>query len=206
MCFFVEPATLVGDHVVIQPLEPSHAEGLFEIGSDPSIWRWLPESHFTCPEDACSYIKRALDLKATGEEFPFVVIDRASGKIAGTTRYLEISEKNQGIEVGWTWYGSEFQRTAVNTETKFLLLGYAFEALGAIRVQLKTDSRNLRSQTAIQRIGASFEGTLRNHRILPKDGYLRDTVYFSIIDTEWPHVKSKLCELLKPQTSDQRVR
>jgi RimJ/RimL family protein N-acetyltransferase len=203
MSFFVEPPVLIGNFVTIEPLALRHAQALFEIGSDPGIWRWLPESHFTTEQDAENYIGRALELRETGEEFPFAVTDLASGRLAGTTRYLEISETNRGIEIGWTWYGVDFQRTPVNTETKLLLMEYAFEKMNAIRLQLKTDSRNLRSQTAIQRIGATLEGTLRNHRILPKDGYIRDTVYFSVIDSEWPAVKAHLQEMLMPRMFDE---
>ncbi|HKY52696.1 MAG TPA: GNAT family protein, partial [Anaerolineales bacterium] len=125
----------------------------------------------------------------------FVVIHLASGRVAGATRYLNIISHDRGLEIGGTWYGPEFQRTAVNTECKYLLLQHAFETLGCIRVQLKTDSRNERSQKAIERIGAVKEGVLRNHMILP-DGYYRHSVYYSILDTEWPNVKRRLEEMM----------
>jgi len=111
--------------------------------------------------------------------------------VAGATRYMEIRPEHNGLEIGGTWYGAEFRRTPVNTESKYLLLRHAFEKLGCIRVQLKTDSRNERSQRAIERIGAQREGLLRNHMILP-DGYYRHSVYYSVLDTEWPKVKKKL--------------
>jgi RimJ/RimL family protein N-acetyltransferase len=119
-----------------------------------------------------------------------------SGRVAGATRYLNIVPEFRGLEIGGTWYGLGFQRTAVNTECKYLLLQYAFETLSCIRVQFKTDSRNVRSQRAIERIGAKHEGILRNHMILP-DGRFRDSVYYSILDNEWPGVKDNLAKKLE---------
>jgi RimJ/RimL family protein N-acetyltransferase len=197
MSFFREPPILSGRYVDLVALSAKHARGLYAIGTDPTIWRWLPESEFSTEHDAKRFVEKALANKKRGDEFPFAIIERKTGKVVGTTRYMEIREADKGLEVGWTWYGTEFQRTGINTDAKLLLMQYAFEELGAIRLQLKTDSRNLRSQNAIQRVGGKFEGTLRNHRILPKDGFLRDTVYFSIIDTEWPEVKKMLLELLR---------
>ena len=136
-----------------------------------------------------------LEREKKGGDLPFAVIHLASGKVAGATRYLNIAPKDRGLEVGGTWYGTEFQRTAVNTECKYLLLGHAFETLKAIRVQIKTDSRNERSQRAIERIGAKREGVLRNHMILP-DGYIRHSVFYSIIDSEWAEVKKNLEAML----------
>jgi RimJ/RimL family protein N-acetyltransferase len=194
--FFIEPPIFRGEHVRIEPLSDEHAEGLFDLGQDPAIFKWLPRGEFHSLSDAEEFIRNALILKSSGVEYPFAVSDVESGQVAGTTRFLDISDANRSIEIGWTWYGAAFQRTPVNTETKFLLMRYAFEELGAIRVQFKTDSRNLRSQTAIQRLGAKLEGTLRNHRILPKDGYVRDSVYFSVLDSEWPLTKIRLTRLL----------
>jgi len=130
-----------------------------------------------------------------GTDLPFAVIHLASGRVAGATRYLNIMPKDRGLEVGGTWYGLEFQRTIVNTECKYLLLTHAFEILRCIRVQLKTDVRNVRSQRAIERLGAVKEGVLRNHMILP-DGHYRDSVFYSILDTEWPAIKKSLEEKL----------
>jgi RimJ/RimL family protein N-acetyltransferase len=143
-----------------------------------------------------------LDIISRGEkgtDLPFTVVHLASGRVAGATRYLNIMPKDRGLEIGGTWYGLEFQRTPVNTECKYLLLRHAFEKLGAIRVQLKTDLRNERSQRAMERIGALREGILRNHMILP-DGRYRDSVIYSILDTEWVQVKKNLEEKLgRPQ-------
>jgi RimJ/RimL family protein N-acetyltransferase len=139
-----------------------------------------------------------LDILARGQkgtDLPFVAVHLESGRVAGATRYLNIMPNDRGLEIGGTWYGPEFQRTAVNTECKYLLLSHAFETLACIRVQLKTDLRNERSQRAIERLGAVKEGVLRNHMILP-DGRIRHSVFYSILDTEWPDVKKRLEEML----------
>jgi RimJ/RimL family protein N-acetyltransferase len=137
-----------------------------------------------------------LNRARNGTDLPFVVIDLASGRVAGATRYLNIMPKDRGLEIGGTWYGTDFQRTAVNTECKYLLMTHAFEKLRAIRVQLKTDLRNERSQRAIERIGAKKEGVLRNHMILP-DGYFRHSVFYSVLDSEWSEVKKNLESLME---------
>jgi RimJ/RimL family protein N-acetyltransferase len=141
--------------------------------------------------DMRNWVLDILGRAEKGTDLPFAAIDLASGRVAGATRYLNIMPKDRGLEIGGTWYGTEFQRTAINTECKYLLMTHAFETLHAIRVQLKTDSRNERSQKAIERIGAKKEGVLRNHMILP-DGYFRHSVFYSVLDTEWPDVKKNL--------------
>jgi RimJ/RimL family protein N-acetyltransferase len=146
--------------------------------------------------DMRNWVREILARAEKGTDLPFVVVHLASGRIAGATRYLNIAPKDRGLEIGGTWYGTEFQRTGVNTECKYLLLRYAFEILGAIRVQLKTDLRNERSQRAIERIGAVKEGVLRNHMILP-DGTFRHSVFYSIIVSEWPGVKARLEEMMR---------
>jgi RimJ/RimL family protein N-acetyltransferase len=141
--------------------------------------------------DIEGWVRNILDRSVRGTDVPFAVVHLESGRIAGATRYMEIRPADRGLEIGGTWYGIEFQRTAVNTECKYLLLQHAFEELKCIRVQFKTDSRNVRSQRAIERIGAVREGMLRNHMILP-DGTFRHSVYYSILDSEWPAVKALL--------------
>jgi RimJ/RimL family protein N-acetyltransferase len=128
-------------------------------------------------------------------QMPFAIIDLVSQKAIGSTRFLDIQPANKGLEIGWTWLGQDYWRSVRNTECKYLLLSYAFEQQGAIRVQLKTDRRNQRSQLAIERIGGVKEGMLRQHMIMP-DGYLRDSVYYSILDGEWPGVKKRLEAIL----------
>jgi N-acetyltransferase len=191
----VEPVTLTGKHVRLEPLSESHIPGLTLAGGDSSIWRYMLYGEVTSEERMADWVRDILSRKAVGTDQPFAVIHLASGKVAGATRYMEIRPAHRGLEIGGTWYGTEYQRTAVNTECKYLLLWHAFEALGCIRVQIKTDARNERSQKAIERIGAVREGILRNHMIL-EGGIYRDSVYYSIIEGEWPSVKARLEQML----------
>lgn len=141
-------------------------------------------------------IEAAAAERERGTQIPFVVVYKTNSRIIGSSRYLDLSETHKTLEIGWTWYHPDYWRTSVNTETKFLMLQYAFEELGMNRVQFNTDARNIRSQTAIARLGAKKEGVLRKHRIIA-DGYVRDTVVFSILKEEWPEVKSALQEKMK---------
>jgi len=181
------PVTLKGKHVRLEPLTEAHVPGLTAVGMDDSIWEHMLYGDVRSQEDVRGWVHDIL----SRPDLPFAVIHLASGRVAGATRYLNIVPEFRGLEIGGTWYGLEFQRTAVNTECKYLLLQYAFETLGCIRVQFKTDSRNVRSQRAIERIGAKHEGILRNHMITP-DGRYRDSVFYSIIDDEWADVKKRL--------------
>ena len=185
------PVSLTGKYVRLEPMTEAHVPGLAAIGLDDSIWEHMLYGKVRSEEDIHRWVRDIL----SRSDLPFVAIHLASGRVAGATRYLNIVPENRGLEIGGTWYGLEFQRTAVNTECKYLLLKHAFETLGCIRVQFKTDMRNERSQRAIERIGAKQEGVLRNHMILP-DGRYRDSVYYSIIDNEWPGVKARLEEML----------
>ena len=187
----VKPFVLTGRHVRLEPLTEAHVPGLAEIGIGQNFWHFMLYGDMNTEADMRNWVLDILDRAEKGADLPFAAIDLASGRVAGATRYLNIMPKDRGLEIGGTWYGIEFQRTVVNTECKYLLLSYAFETLGAIRVQLKTDSRNERSQRAIERIGAKKEGVLRNHMILP-DGYFRHSVFYSVLDTEWPDVKKNL--------------
>ena len=187
----VKPFVLTGRHVRLEPLTEAHVPGLAEIGIGQNFWHFMLYGDMNAEADMQSWVLDILDRAEKGADLPFAAIDLASGRVAGATRYLNIMPKDRGLEIGGTWYGIEFQRTVVNTECKYLMLNYAFETLGAIRVQLKTDSRNERSQRAIERIGAKKEGVLRNHMILP-DGYFRHSVFYSVLDTEWPDVKKNL--------------
>jgi RimJ/RimL family protein N-acetyltransferase len=191
----VAPVVLIGKHVRLEPLTEAHIPGLTAVGSDPSIWRYLLYGEVTSLEKMEEWVSELLVKRNSGTDQPFAVVHLATGQIVGSTRYMDIRPEHRGLEVGGTWYGTAFQRTAVNTEAKYLLLRHAFEQLGCIRVQLKTDLRNERSQKAIERIGAVREGVLRNHMILPNGTY-RHSVYFSILDNEWPDVKTRLEALL----------
>jgi RimJ/RimL family protein N-acetyltransferase len=189
------PVTLTGEHVRLEPMGERHAGGLAAVGLQASIWEHMLYGQMRSEEDMQAWVREILSRAKQGTDLPFVVIHLISGKVAGATRYLNMQPDQRGLEIGGTWYGLEYQRTMVNTECKYLLLKYAFETLDCIRVQFKTDSRNIRSQRAIERIGAKREGILRNHMILP-DGYYRDSVYYSILEPEWPEVKAALEERL----------
>lgn len=184
----VIPLTLHGSVIRLEPLSLTHAPDLTIAGRDESIWLYMLYGNIESEEDMRNWISDLLDRQSQGTDLPFAVIHLGSGRAIGATRYLDIRPQHRGLEVGGTWYSPEFQRTAVNTECKYLLLSHAFERLGCIRVQFKTDLRNLRSQRALKRIGAIKEGILRNHIVTP-EGTIRDSVYFSILDSEWPAVK-----------------
>jgi RimJ/RimL family protein N-acetyltransferase len=192
----VKPVILEGRHVRLDPMTEAHVPGLAEIGIGQSFWDFMVYGKIETEEDMRGWVRQILARAEKGTDLPFVAIHLSSGRIAGATRYLNIMPNDRGLEIGGTWYGSDFQRTAVNTECKYLLLKHAFETLGCIRVQLKTDLRNERSQKAIERIGAKREGVLRNHMILP-DGYYRHSVYYSILDTEWAESKKRLEEMME---------
>ncbi len=191
----VKPVTLTGRYARLEPLAEEHVPGLASIGMEDSIWQYMPYGFMKSEDDIRGWVREMLERASEGADVPFVAIDLASGSIAGATRYMEIRPAHRGLEIGGTWYGAAFRRTRINTECKYLLLEHAFEKLGCIRVQLKTDSRNERSQRAIERLGAAREGMLRNHMILP-DGHVRHSVYYSILDSEWPAIKLRLQDLL----------
>ena len=191
----VKPVVLQGKHVWLEPMTESHIPALAEIGVGQTFWDFMVYGNMNTVEDMRNWVMDILSRAEKGTDLPFVAIHLASGRVAGATRYLNTMPNDRGLEIGGTWYGSEFQRTPVNTECKYLMLCHAFETLGCIRVQLKTDLRNERSQKAIERIGAVKEGVLRNHMILP-DGHYRHSVFYSILDTEWPDVKKKLEEMM----------
>ena len=192
---WISPIILNGKYVRLEPMMEDHIPGLAEIGVGQTFWDFMLYGRMESVEDMCNWVRDILSRAQNGTDLPFVAIHVASGKVAGATRYLNIMPKDRGLEIGGTWYGTEYQRTTVNTECKYLLLTHAFEKLGCIRVQLKTDLRNVRSQKAIERIGAKREGILRNHMILPS-GQFRDSVFYSILDSEWPEVKKRLGELI----------
>lgn len=186
----IRPVVLTGRLVQLEPLSLDHVEGLCVHGLDPQLWRWIPSSVGTAAEMR-AYVEAALAEQARGQALPFVIRDRGTGELVGNTRFGNISAADRRLEIGWTWVAARHQRTGVNTEAKTLLLTHAFETLGAHRVELKTDALNEKSRTAIARIGAVQEGIFRRH-IVCASGRVRDTVYFSIIDSEWPAVKARL--------------
>ncbi|MBI3359511.1 MAG: GNAT family N-acetyltransferase [Chloroflexi bacterium] len=187
----IHPVTLEGRHVRLEPLTDHHAADLSAPGHDAEIFPYMPYGPFESEVEVLEWIRQTLAKAAKGDEVPFAIYHLASGRAIGSTRYMAIDRPNHVLEIGNTWLSRDFWRTSVNTECKFLLLSHAFESLDALRVQLKTDLRNVRSQNAIARLGAVREGILRK-QIIAKGGYHRDTVMFSVIDAEWPVVKANL--------------
>jgi RimJ/RimL family protein N-acetyltransferase len=187
----IHPVTLTGRVVRLEPISLEHVPDLARAGRDDSIWRYMPYPNMRTEADMRAWVEDMLARQAAGNDLPFAVCHLAAGRAVGATRYMDIQRPHRGLEIGGTWYAPEFQRTGANTESKLLLLTHAFEALGCVRVQLKTDLRNERSQRAIERLGAVREGVLRDNMIMP-DGYLRSSVYYSILAAEWPAVKSGL--------------
>ena len=185
-----QPVTLEGRHVRLEPLAQAHHGPLCAIGLDPELWELIPY-RVTTPDEMAAYIQSALDQQAAGSAVPFATVHSPSGQVIGSTRYMNIDRANRRVEIGATWITAPWRRTAVNTEAKYLMLRHAFETLGCIRVELKTDALNQRSRHAIRRIGATEEGTLRQHMVT-WSGRLRDSVYFSVLDSEWPNVKAAL--------------
>jgi N-acetyltransferase len=185
-----EPVTLEGRWVRLEPLEMRHWEGLADVGMDPEIWRWTT-SLVRTPEEMRRTVEEAVEARERGLALPFATVERASGRPVGSTRFANIDRANRRVEIGWTWIAPPWQRTAINTEAKLLMLRHAFEELGCIRVELKTDALNARSRAAIERLGAVEEGTLRQHTITAT-GRVRDTVYYSILESEWLEVRARL--------------
>ncbi len=186
----VSPVMLEGVHIRLEPLSKAHLAGLAEVGLDEELWRWIPVPVLAV-DDMAAYLETALGEQERGVSLPFAIIEKATGRAIGSTRYGNIDRTHHRVEIGWTWVARNWQRTAMNTEAKYLLLKHAFETLGCMRVELKTDSLNERSRAAILRIGAREEGIFRNHMITAS-GRIRHSVYFSIIDSEWPAVRARL--------------
>ncbi|QBD75817.1 N-acetyltransferase [Ktedonosporobacter rubrisoli] len=187
----IEPITLSGRYVRLELLKIEHATDLYEVGKDPVLWRYMSGKGPHSVGDMEEYIAEALRDYKAGTALPFAIIALADGRVVGSTRIGNIDQANRGVEIGWTWVTPAVQRSGINTECKYLLLRHAFEALGAIRVQLKTHHQNLQSQRAIERLGATREGILRNHRVMADGLYLHSVIY-SVIESEWPVVKAHL--------------
>jgi N-acetyltransferase len=188
----VVPVTLEGSIVRLEPIRRDHAELFWEAAKNnlEDIFRWIPYAMKT-PEDFRTLIDKAFSEQERGESVVFATVERSSGRVVGSTRFMNIDRANRRVEIGSTWIAPAWQRTAVNTEAKYLMLRQAFEGWGCMRVELKTDALNQKSRNAILRIGAKEEGTLRRH-LITWTGRVRDTVYFSILDGEWPEVRAAL--------------
>jgi RimJ/RimL family protein N-acetyltransferase len=184
----VEPVVLTGETLQLEPLRQEHAQGLYNRGRSADDWRYMPRACFIDMADTRQWIDEAIE--APGQ-LPFAIVEKAKNKVIGSTRYLNIRPEHRSLEIGWTWLGQQWQRTPANTEAKLLLLSHAFDRLGCVRVEFKTDARNARSQRALERIGATREGVLRKHMIV-QGNFARDSVYFSVIDSDWPEVRERL--------------
>jgi len=190
----VEPVTLEGEIVRLEPMRVDHLPALCKVGLDQSLWQWT-NNVVKEQKDLENYVRTALAEQALGSAVPFVTVERASGTVVGSTRFGNIDTTHRKAEIGWTWLNPQWQRTAINTEAKLLMLTHAFEVWKCIRVELKTDANNDKSRVAIERIGGVEEGTLRNHMIT-ETGRFRDSVFFSIIETEWESVRANLTSKL----------
>ena len=186
----IQPVTLHGSHVRLQPLSLDHLPGLCAVGRDDGLWR-ISVSQIRTPDDMRAYVEQALSEQASGSALPFATVEQAGGSVIGSTRFGNIDVANKRVEIGWTWLGKAWQRTAANTDAKLLMLSHAFEAWECLRVEFKTDVLNQRSRNAILRIGAREEGVFRRH-MLTASGRVRDSVYYSVIAEEWPGVKGRL--------------
>ena len=195
---FIEPVTLTGAHATLEPLTLAHVPALVEAARDGELWR-LWYTSVPTPEGAEAYVKTALDTRERLGGMPLVVRHNPTGDVVGCTRYFNVDAANRRLEIGYTWYAKRVQRTPLNTEVKLLMLGHAFEKLRCVAVEFRTHWFNFASRAAIARLGAKQDGVLRNHQVMP-DGTLRDTVVFSIIESEWPTVRGHLrYQLDKPR-------
>ncbi|GAB5450716.1 MAG: GNAT family protein [Halioglobus sp.] len=192
MSEWIEPLVLQGQGVRLEPLAQTHAQGLYNRGRTASDWAYMPRACFVDMPDTRQWID---EMRQRSASLSFAIIETRKNKVVGSTSYLNARAEHRGVEIGWTWLGQEWQRTQVNTEVKLLLLRHAFERLGCHRVEFKTDARNERSQAALARIGAAREGVRRQHMVV-QGGYVRDSVYFSIVRQEWPSVKAHLESML----------
>jgi RimJ/RimL family protein N-acetyltransferase len=190
------PVTLDGVRVRMEPLDlVRHFEGLCEIGLDADLWSWTT-NRVRSRENLKTYLETALREQAEGRSLPFATVDKPSGRVAGSTRFGNIDRGSRRVEIGWTWVGRPWQRSYVNTEVKYLMFRHAFETLGCVRVELKTNVLNRRSRDAMLRIGCVEEGVFRKYQ-RNEDGSWRDTIYYSVIDDEWPAVKARLEGMMK---------
>ncbi|MBZ0257981.1 GNAT family N-acetyltransferase [bacterium] len=189
--FDPQPIVLSGNRVRLEPLVLSHSPDLLRAGQDENLWLYMPCPKQNTVKETEAWISDALAAQEKGSEVAFVIIDADANKVIGSTRYLDIHRIDRNLEIGWTWLAADVHGSTVNPECKLLLMQHAFETLGAVRVQLKCDERNLRSQRAMEKLGFVREGVLRKTRLC-WDGHIRNTVYFSVLEEEWPQVKTVL--------------
>ncbi len=192
--------TLKGKVVRLEPLAMRHEQGLFEAARDPEVWRWMPSNAAESQESFHRWFQDALAASEAGTEAAFVTLDARTGAPIGSTRYLALRPEHRGLEIGWTWLAPSRWKSGANVEAKLLMLEHAFEDLGCMRVEFKTDARNERSRKALAALPAKFEGIFRKH-MLVRGGQLRDSAYYSIIDDEWPEVRANLSQRLDASIS-----
>jgi len=192
MTFDPRPVMLEGRHVRLEPMSRAHAAGFLAAAADPAIWTYLPRAPFAGQADVEGWIDEALAAQRAGTEVPYATVRRSDGQVVGSTRFIDIRRPHRGLEIGWTWLAAEAQRTPINTEAKYLMLRQAFEVWDAMRVQLKSDERNVKSRRAMERIGAVFEGVLRNQMLRAYDGYVRSSAMYSLVDRDWPAARAAL--------------
>jgi RimJ/RimL family protein N-acetyltransferase len=185
------PTQLSNSHVLLRPLELNDLDELLPLAQDTEIWTFFRGGQLTEQSKLKKWVEEALDLREKGIDYPFVTIDRASGRVAGSTRFRLLDPRNRSLEIGGSWLGKDFRGTGLNRHAKYLMLEYAFEALRTIRVQFRTDDRNKRSQRAVERIGALREGAFRKDYIYA-DGFQRTSIFYSITDDDWPRVRGLL--------------
>ena len=187
---WVTPVTLVGSHVCLEPLGWSHLPGLVGAGADPATWTWM---HAPLTDEASmrAWVEDALGARDAGTEVPFATVDAATGRVLGSTRFMSIAPAHRRLEIGWTWLDRAAQGGGANSEAKLLMLEHAFERLGAMRVEFKTDARNVRSRAALAGIGATFEGVFRRHQLMA-GGRVRDSAWYAVTDEDWPAVRDRL--------------
>jgi len=191
---WVTPVTLEGSRVRLEPLHETHLDDLVRVGKDDSIWRWITGLPMD-EQGLHAWFDQTRANAEAGTEVPFATVDRNSDRAIGSTRFMTITPEHRRLEIGWTWVGTAFQKTGANREAKLLQLTHAFETLDAERVEFKTHARNEKSRAALTGIGATFEGVLRHHTIMP-DGSNRDSAFYSVLADEWPGVKARLEALL----------
>lgn len=194
--FAPKPKTLKTDKVTLRPLTMEHLDDYYQAGAFPELWHWVLPNQCTSKQQSKMWLTHLATLVEQGGHVAFAIFDNQSGELVGSTQYCAINRDDRSLEIGFTFITPKYQRTYINTHTKYCLLSHAFEELGAIRVQFKTHESNEKSRNAIGRLGAKFEGVLRNQRILP-DGRFRNTAMYSIIESEWPDIKQQLNEKIK---------
>ena len=186
----IKPITLEGKRVRLEPMHADHLEGLTRAGAYEDLWKWT-RTYAHTPESMKDYVDEALTDAAKGAALPFATIDKSTNEVIGSTRFANFDIANRHVEIGWTWITPAYQRTYVNSEAKYLMLSHAFDVWECARVELKTDVLNTKSRNAMLRMGATEEGALRKH-VLAFNNRWRDTIYYSVLDTEWPEVKARL--------------